>query len=226
MDPALDRPSSDPFIRVRGARTQNLRDVDVDVPRDAFVVVTGVSGSGKSSLAFGTIFAEAQLRYLESVAPYARRLIQQASPPDVRDIIGLPPAVALQQSRGVPGSRSTLGTVTTLSNSLRMLMSRAGTYPPGAPRLDSDSFSPNSPAGACPQCHGLAHIHEVSETSLVPEPAKTIREGAIAGWPGAWQDRSPLCSASRSAWFPLWCPGRMTAATGHCGYADATTPTL
>ena len=119
------------FIRVRGARVHNLRDVDVDFPRDAFVVITGVSGSGKSSLAFGTVYAEAQLRYLESVAPYARRLIHQAGAPDVREITGLPPAVALQQARGVPGSRSTVGTVTTLSNSLRMLLSRAGTLPAG-----------------------------------------------------------------------------------------------
>ncbi|HET6877368.1 MAG TPA: excinuclease ABC subunit UvrA [Jatrophihabitans sp.] len=182
--------SVDACIRVRGARVHNLRDVDVDVPRDEFVVVTGVSGSGKSSLAFGTIYAEAQLRYLESVAPYARRLIQQVGAPEVREITGLPPAVALQQSRGVPSTRSTVGTITTLSNSLRMLMSRAGRYPAGAPRLDSDAFSPNTPAGACPQCHGLGRVHEVSERSLVPDPTLSIRNGAIAAWPGAWQGKN------------------------------------
>lgn len=182
--------ADDRYIRVRGARVHNLREVDVDIPRDAFVVVTGVSGSGKSSLAFGTVYAEAQLRYLESVAPYARRLIHQAGAPEVRQITGLPPAVALQQSRGVPGSRSTVGTVTTLSNSLRMLLSRAGTYPPGAPRLDSDAFSPNTPAGACPRCHGLGRIHEVSESSLVPDPALSIRDRAVAAWPGAWQGKN------------------------------------
>ena len=117
---------------MRGAREHNLRDVDVDVPRDALVVFTGVSGSGKSSLAFGTIYAEAQRRYFESVAPYARRLLNQAGRPEVDEITGLPPAVALQQRRGAPSSRSTVGTLTTLSNSLRMLFSRAGTYPPGA----------------------------------------------------------------------------------------------
>src|ERR1700712_980393 len=180
----------DAFIRVRGAREHNLREVDVDVPRDAFVVVTGVSGSGKSSLAFGTVYAEAQMRYLESVAPYARRLIHQVGAPDVREIGGLPPAVGLQQARGVPGARSTVGTVTTLSNSLRMLMSRAGTYPPGAPRLDSDAFSPNTPTGACPRCHGLGRIHEVSEASLVPNPALSIRDRAVAAWPGAWQGKN------------------------------------
>ena len=142
--------STDGFIEVRGAREHNLRDVDVALPRDAFVVVTGVSGSGKSSLAFGTVYAQAQLHYLESVAPYARRLLHQVGAPDVDEITGLPPAIALRQARGVPSSRSTVGTLTTLSNSLRMLLSRAGSYPPGAERLDSDAFSPNTPAGACP----------------------------------------------------------------------------
>src|ERR1700709_452057 len=112
-------------VRVRGAREHNLKNINVDLPRDALVVFTGVSGSGKSSLAFGTIYAEAQRRYFESVAPYARRLIQQVGAPVVAEISGLPPAVALQQSRGTPSSRSTVGTVTTLSNSLRMLFSRA-----------------------------------------------------------------------------------------------------
>jgi excinuclease ABC subunit A len=181
---------SDGFVRVRGARENNLQNVDVDVPRDSIVAFTGVSGSGKSSLAFGTIYAEAQRRYFESVAPYARRLIQQGHNPKVEMISGLPPAVALQQRRGAPSSRSTVGTVTTLSNSLRMLFSRAGTYPPGAEQLDSDSFSPNTAAGACPECHGLGVAHTVSEESLVPDPALTIREGAIAAWPGAWQGKN------------------------------------
>jgi excinuclease ABC subunit A len=180
----------DAMIRVRGARVHNLRGVDVDIPRDALVVVTGVSGSGKSSLAFGTIFAEAQSRYLESIAPYARRLIDQVAVPDVREITGLPPAVALQQLRGAPQSRSTVGTLSGLSNSLRMLFSRAGQYPDGAPRLDSDAFSPNTPAGACPNCHGLGRVHEATEASLVPDPSRSIREKAIAAWPGAWQGKN------------------------------------
>ncbi|MBE0010731.1 MULTISPECIES: excinuclease ABC subunit UvrA [unclassified Arthrobacter] len=188
-----DLPATSPltgFVQVRGARENNLRNVSVDVPRDAIVAFTGVSGSGKSSLAFGTIYAEAQRRYFESVAPYARRLIQQGSNPRVDEITGLPPAVALQQRRGTPSSRSTVGTVTTLSNSVRMLFSRAGTYPEGAESLDSDSFSPNTAAGACPQCHGLGIAHTVSEESLVPDPSLTIREGAIAAWPGAWQGKN------------------------------------
>ncbi|MEO3932259.1 excinuclease ABC subunit UvrA [Micrococcaceae bacterium Sec7.4] len=181
---------ADGFVRVRGARENNLRNVDVDVPRDAIVAFTGVSGSGKSSLAFGTIYAEAQRRYFESVAPYARRLIQQGHNPKVEMITGLPPAVALQQRRGTPSSRSTVGTVTTLSNSLRMLFSRAGSYPDGAAPLDSDAFSPNTAAGACPECHGLGIAHTVTESSLVPDTSLSVRDGAIAAWPGAWQGKN------------------------------------
>ncbi|WP_371525838.1 excinuclease ABC subunit UvrA [Streptomyces sp. NBC_01283] len=180
----------DPFVRVRGAREHNLRDVDVDVPRDVLAVFTGVSGSGKSSLAFGTIYAEAQRRYFESVAPYARRLIHQVGAPKVGEITGLPPAVSLQQRRSAPTSRSSVGTVTNLSNSLRMLFSRAGTYPEGAERLDSDAFSPNTAAGACPRCHGLGRVHGTTEELLVPDPTLSVREGAIAAWPGAWQGKN------------------------------------
>ncbi|MFI1097601.1 ABC transporter [Streptomyces sp. NPDC020917] len=183
--------AADPFVRVRGAREHNLRRVDLDIPRNTLAVFTGVSGSGKSSLAFGTLYAEAQRRYFESVAPYARRLIHQIGAPKVDGITGLPPAVALQQRRGTPGSRSTVGTVTTLSNLLRMLYSRAGTYPPGADgRLDSDAFSANTAAGACPECHGLGRVHRVTEASLVPDPSLSIRDHAIAAWPGAWQGKN------------------------------------
>ncbi|MER5793528.1 excinuclease ABC subunit UvrA [Streptomyces sp. NPDC001980] len=180
----------DPYVRVRGAREHNLKGVDVDIPRDVLAVFTGVSGSGKSSLAFGTIYAEAQRRYFESVAPYARRLIHQVGAPKVAEISGLPPAVSLQQRRSAPTSRSSVGTVTNLSNSLRMLFSRAGDYPPGAERLDSDAFSPNTAAGACPGCHGLGRVHGTTEESLVPDPSLSIREGAIAAWPGAWQGKN------------------------------------
>lgn len=180
----------DGYVRVRGAREHNLQGVDVDIPRDVLVVFTGVSGSGKSSLAFGTIYAEAQRRYFESVAPYARRLIHQVGAPKVGDITGLPPAVSLQQRRSAPTSRSSVGTVTNLSNSLRMLFSRAGDYPRGAERLDSDAFSPNTAAGACPECHGLGQVHRTTEESLVPDPSLSIRAGAIAGWPGAWQGKN------------------------------------
>ena len=181
----------DPCVRVYGTRVHNLRGVDVAAPRDALVAFTGISGSGKSSLAFGTIYAEAQRRYFESVAPYARRLLLPTGAPKVDDITGLPPAVALQQRRGSATSRSTVGTITTLSNLLRMLFSRAGTYPRGATeRLDSDAFSPNTAVGACPECHGLGRIHRVTEETLVPDPSLTIREGAVAAWPGAWQGQN------------------------------------
>ncbi len=174
------------FVRVRGARTHNLKNVDVDVPRDALVVFSGVSGSGKSSLAFGTIYAEAQRRYLDSIAPYARRLIDQVGVPDIDSIDGLPPAVALQQQRGTPSARSSVGSLTTLSSLLRMLYSRAGTYPTNQPMLYAEDFSPNTVQGACPTCHGLGRVYEVTEQSMVPDPSLTIRQRAIAAWPTAW----------------------------------------
>src|SRR5215217_4905500 len=176
----------DGFVRVRGAREHNLKNVDVEIPRDALVVFTGVSGSGKSSLAFGTLYAEAQRRYLESVSPYARRLFNQMSVPEVDAIEGLPPAVALQQHRGAPSTRSSVGSVTTLANLLRMLYSRAGDYPPGQGILYAESFSPNTPEGACATCHGLGRIYDATEASMVPDPSLTIRDRAIAAWPLAW----------------------------------------
>ncbi|HYI11280.1 MAG TPA: excinuclease ABC subunit UvrA [Thermoanaerobaculia bacterium] len=178
------------FVHVRGAREHNLKNLDVDIPRDALVVFTGVSGSGKSSLAFGTLYAEAQRRYLESVAPYARRLFDQMGIPDVDDITGLPPAVALQQQRGTPTTRSSVGSVTTLSNLLRMLYSRAGDYPPGQTILYAESFSPNTPEGACPECHGVGRVFTVTEQSMVPDHSLTIRERAVAAWPPAWHGQN------------------------------------
>ncbi len=174
------------FVHVRGAREHNLKDVSLSIPRDALVVFTGVSGSGKSSLAFGTLYAEAQRRYLESVSPYARRLFHQMAVPEVDEIDGLPPAVALQQQRGSPTTRSSVGSVTTLSNLLRMLYSRAGVYPRGQAMLHAEDFSTNTPQGACPDCHGLGRIYEVTEKSMVPDDSLTIRERAIAAWPTAW----------------------------------------
>jgi len=178
------------MVRVRGAREHNLKNIDVDIPRDALVVFTGVSGSGKSSLAFSTLYAEAQRRYFESVAPYARRLIDQVGVPDVDSIEGLPPAVALQQQRGTPSTRSSVGSVTTLSSLIRMLYSRAGSYPPGQPMLYAEDFSPNTPQGACPQCHGLGRVYEVTEALMVPDPNLTIRQRAVASWPLAWQGQN------------------------------------
>ena len=178
------------FIRVKGAREHNLKDVSLVIPRDALVVFTGISGSGKSSLAFGTLYAEAQRRYLESVSPYARRLFHQLSVPEVDEIDGLPPAVALQQQRGAPTTRSSVGSVTTLSNLLRMLYSRAGDYPRNQEILYAESFSPNTPQGACPRCHGLGRIYDVTEQSMVPDDSLTIRQRAVAAWPTAWHGQN------------------------------------
>lgn len=182
--------SADNSIQVRGARVHNLKNINVDLPRNALVVFTGISGSGKSSLAFGTLFAESQRRYLDSVSPYARRLIDQVGEPDVDSIEGLPPAVALQQQRGTPSVRSSVGSVTTISNGLRMLYSRAGEYPAGQDMLYADAFSPNTPEGACPTCSGIGRVFEVTEDLLVPDKTKTIRERAIAAWPPAWQGQN------------------------------------
>jgi excinuclease ABC subunit A len=183
-------PIDDECVHVRGAREHNLKNVSLDIPRNALVVFTGVSGSGKSSLAFGTLYAEAQRRYLESVSPYARRLFHQMAVPEVDEIEGLPPAVALQQQRGSPTLRSSVGSVTILSNLLRMMYSRAGDYPRGQPLLYAESFSPNTPEGACPNCHGIGRVHEVTAKSLVPDNSLTIRERAIAAWPTAWQGQN------------------------------------
>ncbi|OWQ89676.1 excinuclease ABC subunit UvrA [Roseateles terrae] len=189
---AAQPPGSAPAgcVQVRGAREHNLKNVDVDIPRDALVAFTGVSGSGKSSLAFGTIYAEAQRRYFESVAPYARRLIDQVGVPAVDAIHGLPPAVALQQQRGTPNARSSVGSVTGLSSLLRMLYSRAGAYPAKQPMLYAEDFSPNTPQGACPHCHGLGRVYEVTEASMVPDTSLTIRERAVAAWPPAWHGQN------------------------------------
>jgi excinuclease ABC subunit A len=155
------------FVHVRGAREHNLKNVDVDIPRDALVVFTGVSGSGNSSLALGTLYAEAQRRYLEWVSPYARRLFHQMAIPDLDEIEGLPPAVALQQQRGAPTTRSSVGSVTTLSNLLRMLFSRAGDYP----RSQSQARG----RGTLPQ-HAAGRVSGMSWTRPCPH-----RDGAVHG---------------------------------------------
>lgn len=178
------------MIRVHDAHLRNLRHVDVELPRDCLVAITGVSGSGKSSLAFGTIHGEAQRRYLESVAPFARRLIAGAVDPKVARVEGLPPSVALEQARSAGGARSTVGTFSTVSNSVRLLFSRCGEYPDAlvdrVGRLGSDHFSPNTAAGMCPTCQGTGTVHAPTEASMVPDASLSIDDGAIAAWPGAW----------------------------------------
>lgn len=182
--------SHDGNVTITGARTHNLQEVSLSFPRDAMVVFTGVSGSGKSSLAFDTIYAEAQQRYLESVAPHARRLIEQIAAPDADDIQGLPPAVALKQSRGGTQERSTVGSMTRIAVNLRLLFSRAGKRPAEVPFMTAEAFSPNNPQGACPVCHGIGVVPELNRAALVPDRTLSIRGGAIAAWPVGWHGKN------------------------------------
>jgi excinuclease ABC subunit A len=192
-------------ISVRGARHNNLRNVDVDVPLWRTVAVVGVSGSGKTSLAIGTLYAEGMQRFLESLSTYSRRRLTQAQRPDVDRIEHLPPALALRQRPPIPGPRSTVGTMSEVLNVLRLMMSRLGTHlcPNGhwvAPSIatfgeeivcpvcgahfvhpSAESFAFNS-YGACPACQGLGVRSEVDEATLVPDQDKTIADGAVLPW--------------------------------------------
>ncbi len=192
-------------IGVRGARQNNLQNVDIDVPLWRTVAVVGVSGSGKTSLAIGTLYAEGMQRFLESLSTYSRRRLTQAQRPDVDQIEHLPPALALRQRPPIPGPRSTVGTMSEVLNVLRLMMSRLGTHlcpnghrvgpsvatlaeeiicPVCGARFEhpsAESFAFNS-YGACPACQGLGVRSEVDERTLVPDPGKTIEEGAVLPW--------------------------------------------
>jgi excinuclease ABC subunit A len=192
-------------IGVRGARHNNLRDIDIDVPLWRTVAVVGVSGSGKTSLAMGTLYAEGLHRFLEGLSTYSRRRLTQAQRPDVDRIDHLPPALALRQRPPVPGPRSTVGTMSEVLNVLRLMMSRLGSHrcPNGhrvAPSIatlreeivcpvcsahfthpSAESFAFNS-YGACPACQGLGVRSEVDVGTLIPDPDKTIAEGAVLPW--------------------------------------------
>jgi excinuclease ABC subunit A len=192
-------------IGVHGARHNNLQDVDVDVPLWRTVAVVGVSGSGKTSLAIGTLYAEGMHRFLEGLSTYSRRRLAQVQRPDVDRIDHLPPALALRQRPPIPGPRSTVGTMSEVLNVLRLMMSRLGSHVcPNGHRIEpsietqrmvitcpvdgvefdapsAESFSFNS-YGACPACQGLGVRSEVNVDALVPDPDLTIEGGAVLPW--------------------------------------------
>ncbi|MGN9233929.1 excinuclease ABC subunit UvrA [Atopobiaceae bacterium HCP3S3_D6] len=193
-------------IEVRGARVHNLRNVDVSVPLGELVGVAGVSGSGKSSLALGVLYAEGSRRYLEALSTYTRRRLTQSTRADVDLVEHVPAALALRQRPGVPGVRSTFGTSTELLNGLRLLFSRAGSYtcpnghrcpPTTSVALERPITCPTCGAtfygqgaeelafnstGACPTCQGTGVSRVVDEASLVPDESLTIDEGAVKPW--------------------------------------------
>ena len=208
-------------IEIRGARVHNLRNIDVDVPLGRIVGVAGVSGSGKSSLALGVLYAEGSRRYLEALSTYTRRRISQAPRADVDEIRYVPAAVALHQRPGVPGVRSTFGTGTELLNSLRLLFSRVashrcpqcGTY--HEPTLDvaaereivcgtcgTHFFGPGAEqlafnsTGACQKCGGTGVVMTVDRSTLVPDESLSIDEGAVAPWKSLmWSLMTDVCRA-------------------------------
>jgi excinuclease ABC subunit A len=166
------------ILSVRGASEHNLKAIDVDFPRNTMTVVAGVSGSGKSSLAFDTICREAQRRYLETFSSYARQFLGRTARPAVHSISGLSPAIAVDQRSTLRNPRSTVGTLSGLHDDLRLLFARLGTPPPGL-RVERRLFSFNSPYGACPACQGLGLEDRLDPQLLVADPRKTIRQGAL-----------------------------------------------
>ncbi|MBR5734059.1 MAG: hypothetical protein IKX79_00775, partial [Desulfovibrionaceae bacterium] len=208
------------FIQVRGARVHNLKNIDVDVPLGQIVGIAGVSGSGKSSLALGVLYAEGSRRYLESLSTYTRRRMTQAAKADVDEVLHVPASLALHQRPGIPGIRSTFGTGTELLNSLRLMFSRLAShvcpnghyqeptlavaaeqelacpvcgehfYAPGAEELAFNS------QGACKRCGGTGCIRTVDESTLVPDESLSIDEGAVAPWNSLmWSLMTDVCRA-------------------------------
>ncbi len=194
------------YIKVRGARVHNLKNINADIPLNKIVGIAGVSGSGKSSLALGVLYSEGSRRYLESLSAYTRRRMTQAAKADVDEVLYVPAAIALHQRPGIPGLRSTFGTGTELLNSLRLIYSRLASHrcPNGhylkpdlrvaagkelicpicgykffAPSAEELSFNSQ---GACPECDGTGIVRTVDETTLVPDKSLSIDEGAVAPW--------------------------------------------
>jgi len=166
-------------IVVKGANAHNLQNIDIKIPHNSFTVVTGVSGSGKSSLAFDTIFREGQRRYLESFSGYARQFIGKMGQPEVESITGLLPAISIDQKTTTSSPRSTVGTLTEIYDLLRLLFARIGKSHNPELKLDRSLFSFNSPKGACPSCKGLGVQDRIDPNLLISDVNKTIREGCF-----------------------------------------------
>lgn len=191
---------------IRGARVHNLKNIDVDIPLNKIVGIAGVSGSGKSSLSLGVLYAEGSRRYLDALSTYTRRRMTQAAKADVDDVLYVPAALALHQRPGVPGIRSTFGTGTELLNSLRLMYSRLSSHrcPNGhyhAPTLEvaagleltcpecgAHFYAPSAEElafnsqGACRTCDGTGIVRTVDRSTLVPDDSLTIEDGAVAPW--------------------------------------------
>ena len=207
-------------IQVRGARVHNLKNIDVDVPLNQIVGVAGVSGSGKSSLALGVLYAEGSRRYLEALSTYTRRRMTQAARADVDDVCYVPAALALHQRPGVPGIRSTFGTGTELLNSLRLMYSRLASHrcpnghyvpptlavaagqPLKCPECGAEFYAPGAEElafnsqGACRTCGGTGVVRTVDRSTLVPDESLTIDEGAVAPWKSLmWSLMTDVCRA-------------------------------
>ena len=207
-------------IRVRGARVHNLKDVDVDVPLNKIVGIAGVSGSGKSSLALGVLYAEGSRRYLEALSTYTRRRMTQAAKATVDEVLYVPAALALHQRPAVPGIRSTFGTGTELLNSLRLMYSRLASHrcpnghylPPTlavaagqeltCPECGAKFYAPGAEElafnsqGACRTCGGTGVVRTVDRATLVPDDSLTIEQGAVAPWNSLmWSLMVDVCRA-------------------------------
>lgn len=205
---------------IRGAKVHNLKNIDVDIPLHKIVGIAGVSGSGKSSLALGVLYAEGSRRYLESLSTYTRRRMTQASQAAVDEVLYVPAALALHQRPGVPGIRSTFGTGTELLNSLRLIYSRLASHrcpnghyvPPSlnvaaekdlvcpecgvhfmAPSAEELAFNSQ---GACPDCSGTGTVRTVDMATLVPDESISIDDGAVAPWNSLmWSLMTDVCRA-------------------------------
>ena len=205
-------------MKIRGARVHNLKNINVEIPLNKIVGVAGVSGSGKSSLALGVLYAEGSRRYLEALSTYTRRRMTRAAKAQVDEVLHVPAALALHQRPGVPGIRSTFGTGTELLNSLRLMFSRLASHccPNGhyldptlrvaagqelicpvcgerfyAPSAEELAFNSQ---GACRTCSGTGMVRRVDRTTLVPDPSLTIDEGAVAPWNSLmWSLMTDVC---------------------------------